>query len=378
MTISIIDSASLYQLLPTLEGGATKSVTQWGWQTSVDVTCLLLSVSSARISPAPLPPRIASGPYGLLTSTLASIVSHRRPSPEHHRTALARTMAWIQMNHSRVRDYLSILHADEANFQPWLRWSVRSAWPEHACRLSGLFDSNLLPQIAEVLGVEKSDLLKVYEASTNPVTVSRWARQRTGADFELARDAYVLSALFRGRYHDAHAQLAERQIMHHPFRRGLLRPTPAASQERFQVSPVENYLAFILLNAAWKERGLHARASRWAANVLLTRRELATLRRSSLEAATAEAAEARAAEIAHRAGVKVEPKWVETALELSVGFGAAALAHFALLGWLIGVAGHEAAHRLKVGRRLSALATPKARLRRLAHAGPGRIQGHWR
>ena len=379
MAILNIDSASLYQLLPSLQAGSS-SVTEWGWHTSLEVTCSLLSVPTARISPSPSTSQAATGAYDRLNSLLYGIVDHRRPSSDTIASALARTRSWIRRDVRQIREYLAELRSDEANFWPWLAWSIRNAWREHATRLDGLFNADFILQLGTVLEVPKNHLLKILEASKRPAVLRRWVREQNGEDFKIARDAYVLSALFRGRFHDTVAELEGRQILHHPLRRPLLKKTPNSLQRSFGISAVETRLGHIVLGAAWKERGLKSRSQRWASNLLIVRNELANWSKKDFDTVSASAAENKAVEIAHRAGIKVEPKWVERVVDLAVGFGAGALTHFLFSGWIgsaIGAAADRAAHAASVGSRVGALAVPRFRLRSLSRSGGGRVQASW-
>lgn len=381
MTTMSIDSASIYQLLPTLEAGPN-NVTEWGWQTSLEVTCALLSISSARISPSPGASLTASGAYDRLNVLLSPVVSHARPSRKAIATAFRRTRSWIRRDIPRIQQYCAQLRANEANFQPWLAWSIRYAWHEHSSRLAGLFDGDFVRELEPVLGVGKRNLVKVLEASKRPSVLRQWIREQKGEDFEIARDAYVLSALFRGRFHDTVAELDGRQILHHPVRRGLLKATPMGLRRSFDVSAVEIQLAHIILGAAWKERGINARAERWASNLLSARNELSRYTRVAFETVSETRAEERAAEIARSAGIRIEPKWVERVAELMVGLGVVALTHFLLHGWapadlVAGFVADRSAHAAHLGSKFGALAAPKYRLRSLARAGAGRVHGAW-
>lgn len=381
MPIHVIDSASLYQLLPTLEAGHTRALTAWSWRTSVEVTCALISASNTRIAPAPAAPKGASGNYAILTKALKSVVTHKPPTARNHQLALQRTKNWASANTPRLKECLASLRADERNYQPWLCWAIRNAWLEHTTRLNGLFNDDFLVYLAKALDLDKKDLVRVQQASTNPVVVQRWIGSQKGGDFEIARDAYVLAALLRGRYHDAVTELSGGQISHHPIRRGILNRTAAATgQNQYVVSSTENFLAYILIQAAWRERGLKARAHRWATSVASVRQEL--LSKSKLPEPTIpiEEARTRAAKIARDAGVRVEPKWVEGTIEGIAQLATAGLAHLLLEAWRsvpVGVAAHETVHRTGVGKRIGALLAPAARLRSLARAPSGRIQAHW-
>lgn len=145
-------------------------------------------------------------------------------------------------------------------------------------------------------------------------------------------DAYVVSALIRGRYHDYVARKSGQQIMHHPLRRGVL-PTARGSHQEFPVANTERYFASIVLAAAFSQRR-KLRVASWTDSVLSARRamdaEELDLRPKEEENVALETA----VRVAKQLDIRAHSSVLDRALETTAALGIGALTSFWLEGWV--------------------------------------------
>ncbi len=104
----------------------------------------------------------------------------------------------------------------------WLEWSVQNAWPEHSRRLDGLVNAEFVAETARVVGGPTSDIEKLAKRSTDPSWLRELTRHSGSPELALLKDAYLTSALIRGKYHELVA--GKSQLFRHRCAPDLLRP----------------------------------------------------------------------------------------------------------------------------------------------------------
>ena len=255
VTQSYIDSATTYEVLPLLSAAQANDAYPWAWQNTVAATSMLINTPHLLMAPAPVLRSGAAGLYGQLTLGLADFMSHYRPAPADARDALQKTKRWARKNVGKVQSAYAKLMADTTNYQRWLDWRITNAWVENAARLGGLFNADFIPELSKIMNVPEADLIRVRHLSSDVREVSGYVNRRSPHDdFQLLTDAYILSALLRGRYHDFIARKSGLQIVHHPLREGVLSKPKRTDHKNFSVSNTERYLSNIVLASAFMEK----------------------------------------------------------------------------------------------------------------------------
>lgn len=373
MTNGYIDSASFHGVILALRDGKPESWQPWVWDTVHSVTCALWSQPSFSISPDPSPHHGARGEYDhLLTefSVLFSGIAHQDSR------ALQRTRQWARRNTQKVR----LLHqqlGSNPSFAQWLDWYIDYFWPNHCQMHDGLFTPEFIPVLSRIMDCDEQDLAKVHGHSRNLPQVESWAQHRPNTeDFALVLQAFVLSTLLRGRYHDYAAEHAGVQIYHHPMRQSIL--TPKSPTALFTVPNSAWYLTNIILRGALVEKRVPNRVALWAGNILKVRRAekvgLIDLRHKDSDAAARQAA----FQAARRAGIRLHRRAFESFLEILGCGGVAALSAYALSPWIsvpLAIGAHVVSRKLRVAERVArSIHLTEGRLQDLGTAPPGRVE----
>ena len=382
MTEGFIDSASIYSVVEILTQERPSKCTKWAWGSACQAGIALIGTENLKLAPGPGSFSEASGPYGKLMLGLTSFIGQSSPIPRKRNQALRKTKEWAKTSSEEVKSAYEDLKADKDNFANWLDWSITHAWVENCKRLGALFNIEFLDQITQILGIEdeggKKYLTYLWERSSEQKVVEEYAKnQPDEEDFRYMRDAYILSALLRGRYHENVAQVSSLQIIHHPVRFPVLPSSNGKPRIEFPVS-TERYLSSIILAGAFTERGVENRIACWIENVSKVRKmmqqERIDLRRKAHEEISFETA----VEAARKAGVRSHPQWIDEALDISAACGVGILTSFYLASWesfLVSMGVYAITRKINLGETIATTAYEReSRLRNLAQAGPGRIE----
>jgi hypothetical protein len=378
-----IDLASSYEVLSVLSSERPTDCYDWAWQQAVRVTTTLVSNSGIGIAPSPGPVNRASGSLGELMYQLsaAELVALETPGSHIADLGLRETRAWVRAGPPEIRGALRDVKADP-NYLPWLDWNLRGVWQEHSRRLGGLFDPTLLPEVALVLDVSERDAARLLAESSESHTIERYvAGGRDGDTFQALCDAWIVATLIRGWYHDRVAQLADRQICHHPVRSGVFPLAANLDGPTYLASEAELVFANIIIADTF-ERPEGERIGRWVDSVAKARvrwSELDVARTFEEEPFTSQReAEKRAFAAAERLEIGVSRNldrflvWSMKLFPLGLGF---LIQSWEAIG--VDLAAIVAGDKViaNTGRSVAARATGRtARLQKLADAGPGRIE----
>ncbi|SED35353.1 hypothetical protein [Streptomyces sp. TLI_105] len=387
-----IDSATLYQIFITLTGDRKhpEGWSDWDKSTALSATIALIGRKEFRVAPGVGVSGAASGSYEQLTRALSDMeaIDHRIPSRKSMNNALAATSAWAAQHDAELRDLLSRSLQDRDNFIPWLEWSVGHSWEEHSMRLYGLFDETLIPLIASLLGQTEGHMGMLHRASRDAILLSRYAGLAKDGNLPQAgtfpdlRDAFIISAFLRGRYH----QLISRdQLIQHPIREGLPGVQVSPASAAFTVTP-ESMLASVILNSALLERKVENRITSWANN-LNRAREAHLADRLPLGPPTGWAKKdwARVERVIKEGGIDTYPGWIDgIAAPAAVAITWDLVSNFFLNGWVaVGSDVAISAASLYAGVKGSAskldnlairpIAERRARLQRMAKFPPGLV-----
>ena len=195
-------------------------------------------------------------------------------------------------------------------------------------------------------------------------------------------DAYAISALLRGRYHDYIAQKSCLQIIHHPFRESVLSPLKTTDTAQFVVSNTELYLSNIVLAGAYAERGEKQRVSCWVENVLKVRKAVFAGAIDTGPKDFDKVALDLALEAAKKVDICIHSRWLDEVLDAVFAVGVGALTSFILNPWtgfVVGVIQYGVSQKFDIVKEVThQIIDTKARLRDLAQSEPGRIKQIWK
>jgi hypothetical protein len=377
-----IDSASAYEVVLVFARKKPRHSYRMEWESALGVTSILISADHIKLAPSPKPEGAASGAYGLFLKGLEPTIS-RIVLPELATSAAVRkTKKWagesIEKLQSVLQTFTNPVHPLRTNEAAlWLEAHIENEWCEHVLRRGALFDREFTSQIARVLAVPEPEILTVWSRTADANFVAELAKRRPDTDtYRTIRDAFIVSALLRGRYHDYAAENAGAQILSHPIRNEILRKSPRGNRVPIEISNTERYLANIVVASAFAERSHAVRVSLWVENVLKLRsaREGINLGQKDRD----ETARDVAIDAAHRADIRLHSKLLENVLDASFALGGAAITSFVLLPWesmVIGSGMYAFSAKKKVGARFAgAIASAAGKLNRLSKLMPGRIE----
>lgn len=388
MSIAYVDSTCLYGIVDVLSRSAPDRSYEWAWKTSVETSCALIASRNVRLAPSPTQDGPASGSFGQLIIALNEFVGIADSSTSAVLASKDATKAWAKGNGTLLTHAYDDLKRDEDNFLPWLDWAVANIWEEHSRRLNGLFDPDFVPEIAAVLCVSESELRAAWKLSSDPKKAAAIAKRREkDGQFGLLCDAYIISALIRGVYHDYVAQGNSWQIMHHPLRHGIFPDSGLSQADDYHVSNTERYFSNILMASAFSEpRG--SRVDSWTHNTIAARK---AVRVGAIDLRPKDHEEI-ALQVAIRAAkaldIRFHTKRIDQALGVASSLGFGSLASFTLTGWAgilasagltgAGMAAQVLAKDKDPARRIVGIySASDRRVGNLAQAGPGRIRRNW-
>ncbi len=394
MSYGFIDSASIMNVISALT--CHKSCKEWGeweWKSITEVTEVLFLHRLLRIAPGPsVPPfgRLEAARstlytcYDLTCKQLGRIVEDTRIDIRIQESAKKVFKDWLLHNVEDAKGAITETKR-EKGYPHWEQWAIEHAWVDHSYRLNGLFNAEMIDELALVLKVQSNDLRTLWTKTTDLQQVKNWSRgQGLDTDFELARDAFMAAAILRGRFHDFIASQMQWQIMHHPIRQHIL--IPLSKGTGYRIPEAVEYLAQIIANSAMKEQKPKDRILSWTENIRATQE--AYCQNVIPEIVNPELRQEKALELAIKTAkklqIRVYPRSLENQLEWAMMSGATLVTSLlglwivfpwgALAGGVIGVGAWISGMSKPWGKRAAqALKLTTGHLRELATSKPGRI-----
>jgi len=244
---------------------------------------------------------------------------------------------------------------------------------------SDLFDEEFIPSIASAVGCSERQLREVHKLTQDEATVRRWLKSDLATDdARLASDAYFISALIRGRFHEQMAVEADLQLAAHPFRRSVGRALRKQAEDAVYNS--EEYFAKAIIGSSLMETTWDRRVSAWSQNISKARRAI-SLRQIALPDATVDSdAERCAAEAARACGISASYSRLHREMEFAVALGLGKLVSVVVFPWSLLLAplvvvGYRHLRGVSAGEDLAKLSMDTTRrFKRLARSFPGRIE----
>lgn len=380
MAEGFIDWASLTEVANSY-GGDMRSAYRWSAACAVEVTCAIVHGEQLKVLPSGSDRKVVTtGPHDVLRAAVTEYVDGSEPMDRGSDLRIANVKEWADANATELRRLLNQCFSDPAavyggdsQFDRWLAFALEPNLEATGLRVGGLFDLTFAAQLAKILEVSEDELRETWRRTQGVSTVG------SGGELaELAKSAYVLSILFRGRYHDLTAREYGRQVLHHPVRRPVLPALtgPAVITVPYTVTNSEGMMAQLLWASGFAERRQHDRIRLWAENVrvvrLAIRGEFIDLpQRSSDDRALDTAVDA-----ARRAGIRTHSRLIADCTDLMLAMGVGALSSFVVNGWpdmYVTIGTYIAARKEDLGDRAARVAFEnRRRLKRLAET-PGRI-----
>jgi hypothetical protein len=176
---------------------------------------------------------------------------------------------WVLSNIKEAKNIINITK-ENPDFRRWEQRAVRNSFVDHSMRLNGLFNLEMTPELSLILNIDEKDLKTLWVKTKDYNQLRAWSSgKQHDSDFEAARDAYVVSAILRGRYHDAVYNKLDWWKTHHPIRDNVLPPTSEATG--YRISEALCHLNAIIISSAMEEKRSQARIETWAENLITLR-----------------------------------------------------------------------------------------------------------
>ena len=158
----------------------------------------------------------------------------------------------------------------EACYERWIDTAIKYAWPDHSSRNDGLFNKNQIELLSLIVGISQKKMKCLWDKTHIPSQVLKWSKgEDLDVDFELARDAYVASALLRGKFHESLASKTDLSYQNHPLRQHIVAELRKGNRHRIP-EPLK-FLVSIIVASAWKEKKPIKQVSLYAENAIKAR-----------------------------------------------------------------------------------------------------------
>lgn len=395
MSYGFIDSASIMNMISALT--CHKSCKEWGeweWKSITEVTEVLLLHRLLRIAPGPSAPplgRLEAAHstlytfYDLACKQLGRIVEDTLIDVRIQESTKKVFSDWLLSNVEDAKGAITETK-QEKGYPHWEQWAIEHAWVDHSYRLNGLFNAEMIDELALILKVQSNDLKTLWTKTTDLQQVKNWSQGRNlDSDFELTRDAFIAATILRGRFHDFIASQMQWQIVHHPIRQHIL--IPLSEGTGYRIPETVEYLAQIIANSAMEEQNPKDRILCWTENIQVAQEAYCQNVIPEILNPELRQEEARdlAIKIAKKLQIRVYPHSLGNQLEWAIVLGTTLAT--SLLGlWIVFPWGALAGGVIGVGAWISGISKPWGRraaqalklttghLREFATSKPGRIE----
>lgn len=389
-----LDSMCTWEVISAFHHPEPKLCYPWARQTAAEITYILLSTNHIRMAPPSRKVKPARGLQTHLTKRLGyDVVAHEHQPPNLGKSMWELTRDLASQERKELSKAFKKVFASEnfENIDGWLKIARMHALVEHRKMFGSLFDKELIPEMAPILkDFSRRHLDSLWKKSADEVTVERISRGLEDRLWDELCRPFVLAAIIRGRYHYQIASTA--QVYQHPMR-SWLPPglaDPEAIKAEIFVSNTRRYLANIVLghaySASWRlsepETNAKRRIARWAGSIIAIRKKSLDTGFHLDEECDGEEAEKRAVEfVAKEFALRLRTVgfYLDFVTAAATGGVVNALSSFILKDpmWsFLAGAGTTVGTKI-VQTRFALPSFHKRDLRKLAKAGPGRIEPIW-
>jgi hypothetical protein len=358
-----------------------QSVYLWAAVASIEVTCGMVHGHQLKVLPSTSGRRMATkGPHDVLRAAVTEYVQSSQPPQSASTRRVAEVITWAGENSAGVRGVLQncmtnpdSVYGPRCQFDEWLATALGPNLEATKLRVGGLFDMNFAAPLAAALEISEDELARAWRHSQDIESL-----RTQGELFDIAKSAYVLSIMFRGRYHDLVAREMGVQVLHHPMRMPLLPDlfVDEAVAVPHDVTNSERHLAQLLWASGFSERKHDARIKLWAENVRLARMAVEAEAIDLPQRSSEERALETAVDAARRVGVRTHAKLLDDCSDLIIAMGFGAMSSFIVNGWpdmYVTLGTYVASKKDNFGERTMRMVFEnRRRLKQLADV-PGRI-----
>ena len=371
-TQGFIDSASIHGAITALMLGRSETWDRWTQQSILESTYLLLH-SNIGMIPGP-------GPFHGAAGALKQVFQQL---PNLHNVSLDRAIAdrktrqWLSRYPEKIKQAWVNLKNDP-NSLVWKEQSINLFWENHSRMHGSLFNQEYIPTIARLLdGPTEKTLQNIYELSKNPNQVKNWRKAQNCEDALIAQDAWCLSALIRGKYHEFLAKDEQLQLISHPFRYKIQKKL--TSTPGIPITNSEQLFTKMLIGASLSEISMERRVDAWVSNINKSRQAIEQDRLYLPDSTTIEIAERMASKAALEAELTSTPKLLIEALDLGFSMIVGGIISISIAPWMgpIGPA-LLMAYKYSTGQNIStkiarSTIDTRRRFAKLGEMVPGRI-----
>ncbi len=275
MSYGFIDSAFLMNVVSgfTLHD-ANEEWGNWEWESLTQLTQALIHHHYLKIAPSPSPSslgitEVTYDPlysyYDLACKKLAGIEENPQIDPTQKNIAKQEFRKWFNNNTDEAINAINEAKKEEG-YNHWEKWTIPHAWVDHSYRLQGLFDIEMIRELSFVLQIPQKNLKKLWKKTADIHQVKMWSKGKNlDNDFDLAKDAFIASAILRGKYHHIIATLEGWDIMPHPMRQHFM--IPFSKGDKYEISWIAEYFSHIIFNSAMTEQKPQDRILHWTKNI---------------------------------------------------------------------------------------------------------------
>lgn len=375
-----IDWASLTEVANAYRSDM-RSIYRWSGVCSLEVTCGLVHGKQLKVLPSPARrPMATKGPHDVLRTAITEYVDSSQPLSAAGDRRVAEVIEWAVESAAPLRELATLCMRDpdavygpRCGFDEWLSTALGPNAEATGLRVGGLFDMTFSRPLAVILQVTEHELEQAWQASRNTTALNQ-----QGGLFDLVKSVYVLSIMFRGRYHDLAARELGLQVLHHPVRAPAL-PAMLDIPDKsavYSITNSERYMAQLLWASGFTERKHEARIGLWAENVRLARMAIQIESIDVPQRSSEDRALETAVDAARRIGVRTHAKVLNECVELVLAIGTGTLSSFVINGWTdmyVTLGTYFIGRHENVGDRvMRSTFERRRRLKRLAEM-PGRI-----
>jgi hypothetical protein len=278
-----IDSASIMGAIGAISTHET--VDTWGtWaiESIYNVTLALILHSGLRIAPSPtkageqktriIETSKAYECYDLalcrLTEAVGDIPPNKSASKRMARSAQEQFENWITNNKAKEAKEAFICTRLDPGCENWENWSVENAWIDHSWRLNGLFNENQIKWLALILNIDERDLKALWIKTTDLKVLADWSRDKnqTSTDFKMAKNAFLASAILRGKYHANIAQgMSSLDMLNHPVRHRVFSSPQCGIC--YEIPQTTDKIIKIIVMGAMQDKNPEMRVYKWTENI---------------------------------------------------------------------------------------------------------------
>lgn len=285
MTVGCIDSASIMNAVGALVSHKKyhpenyREWNEWTNDSIAHVAMRLITHGEIEIPTGPLPDVCGLSPYSTLTRCYDKAIDglkildryQRVPGDIHFPVANSLFKNWLIENADELPVIIQKTQA-ESSYHGWIKWAIAEAWVDDSRRMNGLFNENMVSTLSPILCVSETKLKNLLIETRDPAQVKKWSEGHDlNRNFDLAKEAYVASAILRGKFHEKISVVQGKGGIRHPIRGYLPIETDAPEITEYTCPKALEFMINIINKHALIETTPEDRINHWINNILKIR-----------------------------------------------------------------------------------------------------------